>query len=400
MTTAFFGFAAVPHAFAVGSRQLAWVGIVTSAIYCGLVVRAAARFGRRRRTALAAPNAYTPPVSLLKPLHGAEPGLEHNLESFFQQTYPAPYEIIFCARHEADAGLQLARTVATRHPAVHARFLACGEPEFPNPKMFSLAAMTEAAVYDVLVTSDADARVAPDYLLRCVQELAPPKMELASCLYLGMTDHPGLFLRLDALGKSVEMSAGVLVADMLSGTNFALGVTMILRKRAFAEAGGCADLGNYWAEDFVLGNRLAAQGRGVAMATHVIGLVVTADSVAQGLRNQLRWAQSTRRSRPWGHLGTGLTFAVPFGLIGFAAEAARGRWLAALLFLLAACINRWIEAAMVLRALGARDSRLDVLLYPLRDLLGGCIWLASYLPADTQYHGTQFRIMPDGRLQR
>ncbi len=377
---------------------VACVGTVTSAIYCGLVVRAALRFGQRRRDAIAAPARYTPPVSMLKPLHGAEPGLERNLESFFRQIYPAPFELLFCARHEQDAGLQLARAVAARYPGVRARFLTCGEPQFPNPKMYSLAVMTGAAAYDTLVTSDADARVAPDYLLRCVQELAAPTAELASCLYLGAADERSLFLRLDALGKSVEMSSGVLVADMLSGTDFALGVTMVLRKRAFAEAGGFADLGSYWAEDFVLGNRLAAQGKGVAMATHVIGLMVTADGVAHSFRNQLRWAQSTRRSRPWGHLGTGLTFAMPFGLIGFVAEAAQGRWLAGTLFLLAACINRCVQAAVVLHALGARGIVGDVVLYPLRDLLGSLVWLASYSPADTRYHGTQFRIMPDGRL--
>ncbi len=333
-------------------------------------------------------------------MHGAEPGLERNLQTFFRQDYTGEYELLFCARHETDAGLLLARAVAARYPAVRARFLACGEPQFPNPKMFSLAVMTDAAAHDVLVTSDADARVAPDYLARCVQELATPNTELAFCLYRGVVDGPGLFLRLDALGKSVEMSSGVLVADMLSGTDFALGVTMILRKRAFAEAGGVADLGTYWAEDFVLGNRLAAQGKGVAIATHVIGLVVTADGVGHSLRNQLRWAQSTRRSRPWGHFGTGLTFAMPFGLLGFVAEAVQGRWIAAAAYLLVALCNRMTQAFAVLGALGADARTGDVLLYPLRDLIGSAIWLASYLPANTRYHGTQFRIMPDGRLSK
>lgn len=379
---------------------IAWAGTVSSAIYCGLAVRAALRFGRRRQAALAAAPVFTPPVSLLKPLHGAEAGLERNLESFFQQTYAAPYEILFCARHTEDAGLQLARSIAARYPAVTARFLTCGEPQFPNPKMFSLAVMAEAAAYDVLVTSDADARVAPDYLLRCVQELTHPDAELASCLYLGLANEPGLMLRLDALGKSVEMGSGVLVADMLSGTDFALGVTMVLRRRAFELAGGCADLGSYWAEDFVLGNRLAAQGRGVSMATHVIRLVVTADGIGHSLRNQLRWAQSTRRSRPWGHLGTGLTFAMPFGLLGFLAEGLRHQWIAAGLFLLAACGNRVVQAAVVLRALGQRQTMGDALLYPLRDLLGSLVWLASYSPASTRYHGTEFRILPDGRLEK
>lgn len=387
---------------------IALLGTASSLVFGGMAVVAALRFRRRRLRAEAEPATFIPPVSMLKPLHGAEAGLERNLETFFQQQYPGDFEILFCARHADDAGLAIARSLAERYPGVRARILTCGEPLYPNPKMYSLTVMTDAAEHDVLVTSDADARVAPNYLLRCVQELRPDRdVTLASCLYLGTTDPgAGMFTRLDALGKSVEMSSGVLVADMLSGTDFALGVTMILHRGAFRQAGGCEDLGNFWAEDFVLGHRLAKQGLGVRMSTHVIRLVVTAESMAESFRNQLRWMQSTRRSRPAGHLGTGLTFAMPFGLLGFAVEAVRGRWLFAGLFLGIACLNRIVQAAVVLDALGETASSgplsvaKDALRYPLRDLLGSIVWLASYLPADTSYHGTQFRIMPDGTLQR
>ena len=148
----------------------------------------------------------------------------------------------------------------------------------------------------------------------------------------------------------------------------------------------------------MLGSRLAEQGRGVCISTHVIGLTVSAANAKQSLQNQLRWAQSTRRSRPLGHLGTGLTFAAPYALVGCAVEAARGHLPAALLFLLAACVQRTLLAGSVLRALGSSTALRDALVYPLRDLCGFGLWLASYLPADTRYHGTQFRIMADGRL--
>lgn len=383
---------------------IAAVGTVTAFIFCGLAVVAALRFGKRRcATAKIAPG-FTPPISVLKPLHGAEPGLEQSLESFFLQRYPAPYEILFCARREDDAGLQLARKVAARYPSIPVRFLACGEPKFPNPKMYSLAVMSEAAAYPHLITSDADARVAPDYLLQCIQSIAPghtaagKAVELGWCVYVGHVDRGGLFTHLDAVGKTVEMGSGVLVADMLSGTDFALGVTMILQPQAFLDAGGYEDLGNHWAEDFVLGNRLYASGRGVEISTHVIRLVVADQGIVRSFRDQLRWMQSTRRSRPAGHLGTGLTFAMPFGLLGFVVEAARGAWPAAVAFLGIAVLNRMLQAFTVLRVLDAEHIVFQTLLYPLRDLLGFVVWCGSYLPADTRYHGTRFRIMPDGRL--
>jgi ceramide glucosyltransferase len=384
---------------------VAAIGTVTSLIFCGLVLVAAARFHRRRMLALRTPATFTPPVSLLKPLHGREPGLELNLESFFQQNYPAPYEILFCARFLQDEGMQLAQAIAKRYPQQTVHFLACGEPQFPNPKMFSVSFMSERASHPLFVTSDADARVEPDYLLRCIQSLAPGhrvkgrQVEVASCLYVGHVDSGGLFARLDAVGKTVEMGSGVLVADMLSGTDFALGVTMVLPKQAFADAGGYVDLGNHWAEDFVIGNRLAAAGRGVEMSTHVIKLVVADQGVARSFRDQLRWMQSTRRSRPAGHLGTGLTFAMPFGMLGFAVEAVRSHWTAAVAFLVIAIVNRMLQAFTMLRALGADDVAFQTLIYPLRDLLGFVIWCCSYLPADTRYHGSQFRIMPDGTLK-
>ncbi|GAA3760311.1 glycosyltransferase [Terriglobus aquaticus] len=378
---------------------LAYVGSVTSAIYAALVVAAAHRFGRRRQQGQMRAATFFPRLSVLKPLHGAEPGLEENLRSFFTQDYPGGYELLFCARHAGDAGLAIARSVAAEFPGSNVRFLTCGEPQFPNPKMYSLAVMAQAADADILVTSDADARIAPDHLQRLAQELKDPEVDLAFSLYLGRAQTPETYLYLDALGKSVEMNAGVLVADMLAGTDFSLGVTVIQRREVFELVGGFDELGSYWAEDFVLGHRLAEQGRGVRISTEVIELVVTAASASQSFLNQLRWAQSTRRSRPLGHLGTGLTFAMPFGLLGMCVELAHGRLWAAFAFLLFAVVQRAALAWSVLRALGSATAFRDACVYPVRDVYGFVIWLASFLPASTRYHGTSFRIMPDGRLQ-
>lgn len=386
-------------------RILLWTaatGTLTSAIFCGLAVTAALRFQRKRRKCEVQAAIFTPPVSVLKPLHGADPELAANLETFFTQDYPASFELLFCARHADDAGLQVARSVAARYPDRPVRFIACGEPKYPNPKMYSLAVMAQAAQYDVLVPSDADCRVSPSYLLRSVQSLAPAceaPAALSFALYRGAVDRGGLFTHLDAAGKSVEMASGVLVADMLSGTDFALGVSMVLRRGSFDQAGGCEDLGGYWAEDYILGNRLAAAGERVDIGTEVVEMVLTDRGAPRSLQDQLRWMQSTRRSRPWGHVGTGLTFAMPFGLLGFAVSVARGQWRVAVAFLGLALLNRWVQAYVLLQALGEQCQLVRyTLLYPLRDLLGFGVWLCSYLPADTRYHGTRFRIMPDGRL--
>ena len=379
---------------------MAALGTASSTIYSGMVVVGAIRFGRRKRREDAADATYLPPISVLKPLHGTEPGLEDNLQRFFEQEYPR-FELLFCARHASDAGLTLARSVAARYPAVPARFLTCGEPQFPNAKMWSLAALAEAASFETLITSDADARVEPEYLRRCVQVLADPAVDLASCLYLGQTGG-GFAARLDALGKSVEMSGGILVAEMVErGVHFALGVTMILRREGFLRAGGYSDLGQYYAEDFVLGNRLAELRPGsVRMSNHVIRLMVLPQRFRESFRDQVRWMKSTRRSRPAGHFGTGLTFAVPFGALGLAWGVVTGSVGHGLLWLLWTAISRSAMAACVLWALGDGQPERSVALYPVRDLLGGVVWVASYIGSTMHYHGGAYELGPGGRFRR
>ncbi len=381
-------------------KGLFWVaaaGTVTSTIYSAMVMVAAVRFGLRKRREDRLPLRFLPPVSVLKPLHGVEPDLEENLRRFFELDYPE-YEVLFCARQVADAGLQTAERVAAGYPGVRARFLTCGEPGFPNAKMWSLAWLAEAAENDVLVTSDADARVSGDYLQRCVQVLGDGTVALASCLYVGRSTG-GFWAQLDAVGKSVEMSGGILVADMLEGTKFALGVTMILRKEAFVEAGGYEELGQWFAEDFVLGSRLAEKGLGVRMSNHVIRLMVLPQGFGGAFQDQLRWMKSTRRSRPYGHLGTGLTFAVPFGGLGLIWGLLGGGVGAGFLWLLGTCVDRWLMAATVLWALGDEEAAVPVMIYPLRDLLGGVLWVSSYLGGPLEYRSGAYELGEDGRFR-
>ncbi len=383
---------------------LAVVGSVTSSIYCLMVVAAAVRFGLRKRADERVPADFVPAVSMLKPLHGTEPGMEQNFESFFEQEYPGEFELLFCARHETDEGLNLARRVGARYPQVDARYVTCGEPmpKFHNAKVYSLAKLDTVAKHALYVTSDADVRVAKDYLLRMVQNLKDPKLAIASCVYLGTAyggKQASFAATLDAVGKSVEMTSGVLVADMLEGTKFALGATMALPRGSFQAVGGFGLLGEFYADDFELGNRLAKQGAGVKMATHVIKLMVQDQPFWISFRNQLRWMQSTRRSRPWGHLGSGLTFAMPFGLLGLLWGLLAGRPVQGLVWLLAMVANRWLQAGAVLGVLGDPDLLRNVLVYPLRDLLGSLLWLGSYGGEQFYYRGKVYKLKPGGRVE-
>ena len=380
---------------------VAAVGSVTSSIYCGMVLVAAARFGLRRRREQRVVADFLPPLSVLKPLHGTEPGMERNLETFFEQDYP-DFELLFCARQETDEGLRLARRVAERYPNVDAKFFTCGEPmpKFHNAKVYSLAKLDSVAKNDDYITSDADVRVQPEYLQRMVQTLKDPHVGLASCVYLGTAhEGAGLASKLDAVGKSVEMTSGVLVADMIEGTKFALGATMATRRKSFQDVGGFNELGQFYADDFVLGHRLAAQGTGVLLATHVIRLMVQDSPFWLSFRNQLRWMQSTRRSRPWGHLGSGLTFAMPFGLIGLVWGLLSGHAGLGVLWLVAMVVNRWLQAGAILIVMGDAGWWRGTLIYPLRDFLGWLLWLGSYGGANFYYRGKIYKLKEGGRVE-
>jgi ceramide glucosyltransferase len=381
---------------------VAAVGSVTSSIYCAMVLAAALRFGLRKRREQSAPVDFLPPVSMLKPLHGTEPGMERNLETFFEQEYAGEFELLFCARFDTDEGLRLAKRVGERYPGVDAKYVTCGDPmpKFHNAKVYSLAKLDSVARYERYVTSDADVRVEKNYLQRMVQNLKDPQMALASCVYLGTAhEGAGFASQLDAVGKSVEMTSGVLVADMIEGTKFALGATMALPRKSFQDAGGFDELGQFYADDFVLGNRLAGQGKGVKMATHIIRLMVQDSPFWLSFRNQLRWMQSTRRSRPWGHLGSGLTFAMPFGLVGLLWGVLSGRPGLGVLWLAAMVVNRWLQAGAILTVLGDPDRVRSAMIYPLRDVLGSLLWAASYGGENFYYRGKVYKLKEGGRVE-
>jgi ceramide glucosyltransferase len=359
----------------------------------------------RRSTAVArakfGASPFLPPVSVLKPVHGDEPDLEQNLTSFFQQDYPE-YEILFCARHSDDAGLAAARRVAARFPNVQARILTCGEPPWPNARTFSLEIMRRDARYPILVTSDSDVRVAPDYLASVVAPLADPNVGMVTCLYRGVTRH-GLWAQLEAMGMSIEMTSGVLVAEMLEGMQFALGPSMVMRQSTVEKIGGFEEVAQYYADDFVLGNWTATKaGETVALSTYIVEHHILNAAFKKSIAHQQAWATSTRFSRPAGHVGEVLTYAVPFGLLGLAVLGAAGHLALGLALLAFTILDRVLLCLLVAGSVVRdRAALCKSWIYPLRDFMGFCFWVRSYFGSrKLRYRGDPYELLPQGRLRR
>lgn len=395
---------AVPHSLPISRCLLviAAAGTISSTIFLALVLVAAARNLRlahaQSRAAKLTPSAAFPFISILKPLYGAEPRLEENLASFFLQDYPA-FEIIFGCRTPDDPAMCVVQRLRERYPQVAVKVVYSGPPQWPSAKVWSLDKMTAIAAADYLVISDSDILVLPDFLRNVVPPLLDPANGLVTCLYRGV---PALdfWSRLEALGMSVEMPSGVLMADMLEGMQFALGSVMALRRDVLAKCGGLASVANYYSDDFVLGNRIHAAGYRVVLSHYRVAHVLCAQSFRQTFATQVRWMQSTRFSRPKGHLGTGLTFAVPFGIIGIIAATALGHPLLGLALLAWSLLNRIVQCVSIGHFI-ARDRRAltRCVLYPLRDLLGFVVWVASYCSGSTfHWRGELYRFTKGGRI--
>ena len=382
---------------------LAVFGLLTSTVFAGMALATVPGYLRERRSALARLEkrpGFTPPLTLLKPLHGDEPELAAHLATFFEQDYPE-YEILFCARSEADAGLETARRVAAQYPQIPARFFSTGgEPDYINAKVASLEKMEAAAAHEILVISDSDVRVGPDYLRAVVLPFADAGVGAMCCPYRGVAAEGGLWARLEAVGMSVEMTAGVLVARAMEGMQFVLGPTMAFRRETIRRMGGFGVTADYCADDFVLGNETHKLGQTVALSHHAIDHLVLNSTLAASLQHQARWMKSTRFSRPKGHLGTALTFSVPFGLLGLAAAARMGHpgWGLALLGW--SLVTRWALAVAVGRMVVGDPSWFGLLvLYPARDLMGFGFWTASYLGRRVLWRGRVFELLPGGRMR-
>jgi ceramide glucosyltransferase len=377
------------------------VGLVTSTIFLALVLVATFRFKRNsalnRREALSIDPRSLPPASIFKPVHGMEDKLEENLRSFFEQDYP-DFEIFIGARNADDPAIAVARKLQSQFPQVKSRLVFSGLPEWPNAKVFTLGKMIPLSQHDYFVTSDSDVRVGRDFLRNVIPPLLDPKLGLVTCLYRG-DPAAGFWSRLEALGMSVEMPSGVVVADMLEGIRFALGPAVAFRRDSLAAIGGIGATADYYSDDYVLGEKVWQAGYKVIFSHYFVHHVLTPRPFIRTLGDQLRWMKSTRHSRPWGHLGTGLTFAMPFALLGLASGYAMGRPGLAWTLFAAGYLNRVIQSLAVGWGL-LKDPRAVSLcwLYPLRDLQGFCIWVGSYLSHNFYWRGERYTFTAGGKI--
>jgi ceramide glucosyltransferase len=358
----------------------AWAYLVGTAI-------AAVRFARRPLPV--APE--QPPVSLLKPLHGAELGLYENLRSFVEQDYPTQ-QIVLGVNDGKDGALPVAKAFIQKMPAADIALVVGAPVRGSNLKVANLENMFSAARHDVLVISDSDMRVDRRYLGAVTAPLRDPSTGLVTCLYQGVSTG-GMWSELGALHINFGFLPSALVAAALGIERGCFGATIALRRETLERIGGFVPLRDELADDQRIGRAVRALGLTVALSRYLVKTRVSEPSFAGLWRHELRWARTVRTITSSGFAGSVLTHAVAIAALGVVAT---GFALTACIFLVISVLLRWATAGMIAAALGLTATKLWLL--PVRDALSFAIFVASFFGRKVFWRDQLFQVEPSGRM--
>jgi ceramide glucosyltransferase len=363
--------------------------VVVSMVYCVFAFLLVCFYRVAREPA----QAFTPALTLLKPLCGFEPGLLERLRSFCEQDYP-DYQIVFGVRAAADPAVGVVQQLQREYPHKDLALVVDGRVHGFNRKMSNLANMVREARHGILVISDSDVRVAGNYLRRVVAPFQDPKVGAVTCLYTG-TPADGLPSVLGAMFINDWFLPAVLVAVAVSKLNFCFGQTMAVRGDLLDALGGFTGLAPYLADDYMVGKLVSDHGFEVRLAEAGVENVFSDATLAPVLRREMRWSRTYRTLRPTGYAFSFLTDTTALALLYLLVSG--GSSLATGLFVAALLLRMSLHAAVRRRFHAVGDDSLW--LVPIRDLLCFGIRVGSFLGRRVEWKGEQFVVLPSGRLE-
>ena len=104
------------------------------------------------------------PVSILKPLHGDEPGLFDQLTTFCDQDYAGPVQIIFGVTNPTDSAIRIVERLRAVYPDKSIDLVIDSRTAGLNPKVANLVNMSGQIRHELIVLADSDIQVEPNYL--------------------------------------------------------------------------------------------------------------------------------------------------------------------------------------------------------------------------------------------
>jgi ceramide glucosyltransferase len=331
-----------------------------------------------------------PPVTVLKPLHDAEPGLRGRLAAFCRQDYAGPVQIL-CGTQDRDSrAVVVVGAMDSGSPGTTIELIVEPRGHGVNRKVSNLINMMPRACHDTLVLSDSDIVVRPDYLRTITALLAPSDVGAVTCLYYGIGGE-GLWTRLSALAINVQFLPQAVMAVSLGLAKPCCGATIALRRSMLERIGGFGALADTLADDHAIGVAVSAEGYDIVTAPFLVGHSCFEASLLQLIRQQIRVARTIKSIYPIAYACTVITHTWPLALLGLLLGSP-----AAALVVAAALLSR----LMLCRCVEWRFDlpRQNYWLMPLQDMIAFSVYIMSFFGATVHWRGADYRVMADGSL--
>ena len=369
------------------------------AIAAWVAVRHWRNNGAQRQLDSAAAPPPPPPVTVLKPLCGAEPGLEHSLRSFCAQDYAGGLQIVFGVQHPADPALAVLERLKRDYPRLDLTVVVDPSRHGASAKVSNLINMMRAARHDWLVLADSDVYAPPGYLTAVAAPLADPTVGIVTCPYRGIP-RPGMWSRLGSLFINDWFIPSVRVAALFGSRAFAFGATIALRRETLDAIGGFRAIADQLADDYRLGELTRRRGQRTVLSDVVVDTSVDERTFRQLVQHGLRWLRTIRVVRPGGYAFSAVTFSLPVALFGCA--LADGTRLT--LCLLGATVLLRILLHLAAYAPGPTGSAAarpwsQLWAIPLADALGFALWCGAFITREVQWRQGRYRVARDGSVQ-
>jgi len=355
-------------------------------IYYSIVLYSSSRFFSQPADAAEAGDG--PPVSILKPFRGLDPDAYENLASFCRQDYP-DYELVLCVDPDDAKVHEVVERVKHDFPERVIRVLPGSGRIATNDKVAKLACLVAEAEHELVVISDSDVRVRPDYIRALTAPLRDPKVGAVTCFYVH-AEATNFIDRLQTAGMIADFYAGILVAWQLDGIKFALGPSIATTRSRLAGFGGYASIENRPADDLLVGRLIAEQGYEVKLLRYSVLTVSDYHSMADLFRKRLRWIVVMRHMRPWGHLGLLLTQGLPWSLAAIAVHPTAAVAFGYLgTYFALRCAITWLIGSYGMKR-PAQWKHLPLI--AVWDALAFAIWVASFLRRSIRWRGADYYI--------
>ncbi|MBU3079454.1 bacteriohopanetetrol glucosamine biosynthesis glycosyltransferase HpnI [Sphingomonas quercus] len=370
-------------------HALGWVLLGLSALGTAYMVAAGLLLRRHFRDASAGAAPRAEAVTLLKPLHGAEPRLYENLASFLDQHHAGPIQLLCGVQRPDDPAIAIVKRLRRERAGVRIDLVVDATPHGANRKVANLINLAPHIAHPIIVLSDSDIVAPRDYLARLLATLDLPGVGAVTCLYHGRGD-AGFWSRLGAAGLSWQFLPGALFAVANGLARPCMGSTIALRQEMLAAIGGFRPFADMLADDYAIGEAIHALGQRVAVPDMLVTHASDEPSLAALWRHELRWGATLKEIVPAAYIAGVIGIPLPTALAGWVLVPA-GLW-----FVLGALAVRVAVAGVADREAGARTAPLWLL--PLRDCFTFAIFIGSLFARSVDWRGAKLKMSRNGRV--